>query len=297
MRRRGNQSVVIMKRKIRKAKLSLVCSSLPTPAKRQKPSTQRVGSIADRKRKLQDSGKHAASTTSSVKALRPSRNKGCGDCDGCTAENCGRCKHCRDMKKFGGKGRKKQKCLARCCTLQHKKNNTGGFEDPESSLKDVQRKLLPICADGNCMFRSFSVIMYGSEIFHTKVRMVLHKYIMENQKDFSKYVSGEMETHLKSLMELGRWGTQVELKAAAGITQLPIYVYTPTLRADGQYAWNKIVPCTHSPPLDTVSIPDHLKDLGLNHIELCHTKGIHYDIIVCADGSYPGDIPKHTFCM
>ena len=53
MRPRGNQSVVIMKRKIRKAKLSLVCSSLPTPAKRQKPSTQRVGSIADRKRKLQ----------------------------------------------------------------------------------------------------------------------------------------------------------------------------------------------------------------------------------------------------
>ena len=48
------------------------------------------------------------------------RSKGCGHCEGCTADDCGSCKNCADMKKFGGKGRKKQKCLARRCSL-HKR--------------------------------------------------------------------------------------------------------------------------------------------------------------------------------
>ncbi len=35
------------------------------------------------------------------------------DCAGCTKQNCGKCKMCLDMPKFGGKGKKKQKCLLR----------------------------------------------------------------------------------------------------------------------------------------------------------------------------------------
>ena len=31
----------------------------------------------------------------------------CGDCTGCVEQDCGVCKFCMDMKKFGGKGRKK----------------------------------------------------------------------------------------------------------------------------------------------------------------------------------------------
>ena len=40
-------------------------------------------------------------------------------CTGCVAYDCGLCKNCKDMKKFGGKGRKKQKCLRCQCLLQH----------------------------------------------------------------------------------------------------------------------------------------------------------------------------------
>lgn len=36
---------------------------------------------------------------------------------GCSrVEDCGRCSMCRDMRKFGGPGRHKGKCLARVCT-------------------------------------------------------------------------------------------------------------------------------------------------------------------------------------
>ena len=37
----------------------------------------------------------------------------CGDCTGCVEQDCGVCKFCMDMKKFGGKGRKKQCCVKR----------------------------------------------------------------------------------------------------------------------------------------------------------------------------------------
>jgi len=56
VRPKDNQSVVIMKRKIRRAQLALKCSSLPATAKKvklPKALTQRVGGIADRKRLLQ----------------------------------------------------------------------------------------------------------------------------------------------------------------------------------------------------------------------------------------------------
>ena len=78
----------------------------------------------------------------------------------------------------------------------------------------------------------------------------------------------------------------MELKAAANILKFPIYIYTPTLKADGQYAWNKIVPDSHYIEIANVPSSDN------NHIELCHTKGVHYDLIVLRNGTYPKDFPN-----
>ncbi len=43
------------------------------------------------------------------------RKVNCGNCDGCLAQDCAKCINCRDKVKFGGPGRKKQKCLKRKC--------------------------------------------------------------------------------------------------------------------------------------------------------------------------------------
>jgi DNA (cytosine-5)-methyltransferase 1 len=37
----------------------------------------------------------------------------CGVCETCQQPDCGECKACRDMKKFGGTGRAKQCCINR----------------------------------------------------------------------------------------------------------------------------------------------------------------------------------------
>ncbi len=38
------------------------------------------------------------------------RKRRCGECDGCIAKDCGNCRYCLDMPKFGGK-----RVLKRCC--------------------------------------------------------------------------------------------------------------------------------------------------------------------------------------
>ena len=46
------------------------------------------------------------------------KRKRCGQCAGCKSDDCRACPKCRDMKKFGGSGRKKQACVNRKCLEQ-----------------------------------------------------------------------------------------------------------------------------------------------------------------------------------
>lgn len=39
----------------------------------------------------------------------------CGHCTNCKLPNCGTCRNCIDMPRFGGEGRKKQGCIKRKC--------------------------------------------------------------------------------------------------------------------------------------------------------------------------------------
>ena len=43
------------------------------------------------------------------------RRKRCRQCTGCKTKDCGQCKFCKDMPKFGGLGRKKKPCIFRKC--------------------------------------------------------------------------------------------------------------------------------------------------------------------------------------
>ena len=43
----------------------------------------------------------------------------CGECEACRrTEDCGHCDFCRDMKKFGGPNKIRQKCRLRQCQLR-----------------------------------------------------------------------------------------------------------------------------------------------------------------------------------
>ena len=44
------------------------------------------------------------------------KRKKCGQCDGCLVADCGKCIYCKDMRRFGGPGRKKKGCMLKKCT-------------------------------------------------------------------------------------------------------------------------------------------------------------------------------------
>ena len=66
-----------------------------TPKEREKPQVQR-----------------SSSTTTNKKYKRKHR---CGECVGCLANECRKCRFCLDMPKYGGSGRLRQACIKRKC--------------------------------------------------------------------------------------------------------------------------------------------------------------------------------------
>lgn len=69
--------------------------------------------------KSQPPRKTASANVPSVSRKRGAR---CGNCPGCVREDCGKCPFCKDKPKFGGPGKKKQRCKLRTCSnFQHKK--------------------------------------------------------------------------------------------------------------------------------------------------------------------------------
>ena len=55
-------------------------------------------------------------STASAGNKRP-RSVRCGNCDGCTRDDCGSCKNCVDKPKFGGLGQRKQGCVRKICSM------------------------------------------------------------------------------------------------------------------------------------------------------------------------------------
>ena len=61
---------------------------------------------------------HGTRSTAKKSTTKPPRR--CGNCKACTAPDCRKCVYCLDMKKYGGPGTKKQRCMKRptCFGLQ-----------------------------------------------------------------------------------------------------------------------------------------------------------------------------------
>ena len=60
----------------------------------------------------------------------------CGVCDQCTKSDCGQCRNCKDMTKFGGSGKSKQACMERKCL-----NKAVKGEDGEESEEEEEQQV------------------------------------------------------------------------------------------------------------------------------------------------------------
>ncbi len=94
-------------------------SALPEKRRRSQPVKFEPGLIGPKKHNVT---RHTPKSVPS-KNYTPGKMRGtrCGRCDGCQKEDCGKCVFCKDKPKFGGPGKKKQRCKLRICTnFQHR---------------------------------------------------------------------------------------------------------------------------------------------------------------------------------
>ena len=74
----------------------------------------------------------------SISFLDRKRKQRCGECPGCISKDCIECKFCRDKKKNGGAGLKKQCCVKRRCICTAK--NEADIDNAISQLSQLQDK-------------------------------------------------------------------------------------------------------------------------------------------------------------
>ena len=95
------------------------------------------------------------------------RRSRCGACEGCCQKDCGECDHCKDMKKFGGPGIRKQACRKRKCVQRIK---------VMPPLQDV-RLAIENCVVGNFTFTCVCVRTYTRVCtVHTHTRTHTHTH-------------------------------------------------------------------------------------------------------------------------
>jgi len=151
-------------------------------------------------------------------------------------------------------------------------------------LAAQQRKRIVIEGDGNCLFRALASTIYKTQDMHTKMRAMLVDFVANNKTQFQPFLTTPLEDHIRHMRHERIWGTAIELMAAASLMQMPVYTYTPVPR--GVYRWVRYNPLKES----TLVFPEEpypTQANDLNHIELLHTSGCHYDCIGTTDEGLP----------
>jgi OTU domain-containing protein 5 len=134
-----------------------------------------------------------------------------------------------------------------------------------------QMQVVHVEGDGNCMFRSVSHQVYGTDTHHPMLRQATAAYMLAERAYFSGWVADDFGSYVARLSQNGTWGDDPELQALSELYDRPVEVWM------------------HDP----VSGAKVLKRLheareGVAPIRLSYYGGGHYDSIVG---------PGHANCL
>lgn len=160
---------------------------------------------------------------------------------------------------------------------------------PGDFLKSQNRRAHNVLPDGNCMFRSLSHQLYGSDEYHIQLRHALLEQIQNNYKTYQPYwieadqLGGKVlfDEHLESLAKTGSWGTQVELQATSDRFNVEVFVCSPN--PSRIIRWGKeAVPRHHSTIIISSLTMMPSLPFTFNHLELFYSNS-HYQSVVPAE--------------
>ena len=99
--------------------------------------------------------------------------------------------------------------------------------------------------DGNCLFRSFSYLVFGVQTYHDLIRQSIVEFMKENENLMRGVMQDSVPSYLdKSMMaNSDTWGTEVEIFAFATLTGTIVYVYS---LVGSHYRWLEYKPLTNT---------------------------------------------------
>ena len=153
-------------------------------------------------------------------------------------------------------------------------------------LYQQARTVIRVLGDGNCLFRSLSLQLTGTQDHHLKLRKTIVEYEQKSQV-FEQLHNAINKTpsfssHLQNMKKTCVWGTTVEILATSSLFQIDIYVATDSYKP-GKAIWLKYSPRTMPTSLDTQlrSVLDTHQSLALQRgwLEIAHVSNCHFDAV------------------
>ncbi|OQR88344.1 hypothetical protein ACHHYP_06868 [Achlya hypogyna] len=129
-----------------------------------------------------------------------------------------------------GKQRKLKRAKAETSTL--KKKSRGSYalgvdlRRLREQLDQLGLQLVPMEADGNCLFRTLSDQLYGDQTHFAEVRGSIVEYIKSHQEDLEPFMEDEeaFDHYCNRMADDGVWGGNLELYVASQLWQRHVVV-------------------------------------------------------------------------
>lgn len=94
--------------------------------------------------------------------------------------------------------------------------------------------LQPAQGDGNCLFRSVSIQLFGDESWHDRVRADCVDFMRKDSRHFESFVAEPFARYVDRMAHSGVFGDHVEIQAMAELYGRPVVVYSTDVDEDGE---------------------------------------------------------------
>ena len=103
------------------------------------------------------------------------------------------------------------------------------IEDEENEFLNLLHKnnfqIKEVSGDGNCLFRSISDQVYGTDKYHEMIREKCMDYLVILKEYFKPYIEGDFDEYIKEKRKDAVWGDDVEIEALSEMYARPIEIY------------------------------------------------------------------------
>jgi len=149
----------------------------------------------------------------------------------------------------------------------HKLNKNQENKFREKIYNNLHLFIKDVKGDGNCLFRSISDQIYGTEEFHEIIREKCMDYLLIEREFFEQFIEGgkeEFENYIIMKRKNGVWGDDIELQAISEIYKRPIEIYSNSIKPlktfhENQKSFSR---CENE---DEIILPIRLSYHGKNH--------------------------------